>query len=136
MDTMTAIFGEPISVYTRAQALENGQLVDLTSWASSGPDGMLGGFSVPVAVTGALWGAIESIPKSQRHQDIRGRAHDVLWMGSLAARAMARDRVRDGYYKVILRSRGTRKSTRQLWINLGHDDAGAPCVTIGFPEDR
>ena len=57
------IFGEPISTYTRAQALEDGELVDVTEWASA-DKGFRGGFVVPVALTNALWGAIESIPAS------------------------------------------------------------------------
>src|ERR1035437_215853 len=32
-------WGPPISVYTREQAFEDGVLVDVTPWASSGPDG-------------------------------------------------------------------------------------------------
>jgi hypothetical protein len=43
----TDLFGEPISVYTRAQAVADGVLVDVTAWASTGPEGMLGGFTVP-----------------------------------------------------------------------------------------
>lgn len=37
---MTELFGEPISVYSRAQAIEDGFLVDVTAWAGDGPDGM------------------------------------------------------------------------------------------------
>ena len=48
-------WGAPISIYTREQAIEDGVLVDVTEWAGSGPNGMLGGFSVPVAMTRALW---------------------------------------------------------------------------------
>jgi type I site-specific restriction endonuclease len=33
---LSDIFGEPISVYTREQALADGVLVDVTAWASTG----------------------------------------------------------------------------------------------------
>ena len=56
---LTAFFGELLSVYTRQQATEDGVLVDLTAWASSGPEGMFDGFTVPVAVTRALWAVID-----------------------------------------------------------------------------
>ena len=52
------LFGEPISVYTRAQAIEDGELVDVTEWASS-KTGFMGGFTVPVAVTRSVWADIE-----------------------------------------------------------------------------
>ena len=78
-------FGEPIHAYTRAQAIADGVLVDVTRQAS--PAEMHGGFTVPVAVTAALWSAIEAIPDSLAGiADARGRLHDVLWMASLAAR--------------------------------------------------
>ncbi len=78
------LFGEPISTYTRAQAIEDGELVDVSEWASS-KTGFMGGFTVPVAVTRAVWADIENIPRGQRHQDVRGRAHDLLFMASMAA---------------------------------------------------
>ena len=54
---------EVISRYTRAQAIEDGQLVDLTEWASA-EKGFHGGYSCSVAVTAAVWGAIKAIPES------------------------------------------------------------------------
>ena len=47
-----ATFGEPINAYTRAEAIADGVLVDVTHQAS--PAEMRGGFTVPVAVTAAL----------------------------------------------------------------------------------
>ena len=46
---ITKLFGEPISVYTRAQAIEDGVLVDAGSMASEA------GFRWPVAFTAAAW---------------------------------------------------------------------------------
>lgn len=74
-----------VHVYTRSQALADGVLVDVTRQAS--PAEMLGGFTIPIAVTAALWAAIESIPASlQSIADVRGRLHDVVWMAACAAR--------------------------------------------------
>lgn len=74
-----------VHVYTRSQALADGVLVDVTRQAS--PAEMLGGFTVPVAVTAALWRAIEAVPASLGGiADVRGRLHDVLWMAAGAAR--------------------------------------------------
>jgi hypothetical protein len=52
-------WGAPISIYTREQAIEDGALVDVTEWASSGANGMLGGLTVPVVMTRALWWVVD-----------------------------------------------------------------------------
>ena len=122
-----------ISSYTREQALEDGELVDVSEWAGRGPEGMMGGFKVPVALTRSVFGTIEAIPASlEGVADVRGRAHDVLWMASLAAR---RSQGPDAHFKVILPSKGTRKRNVVLRVNICPGDDGEPVVTIGFPED-
>lgn len=123
--------------FTRRQALADGVLVDVTGQASQAE--MHGGFLAPVAVTAALWAAIEAIPPSLAGiADARGRLHDVLWMAALAVRRV-RHEPRDGgpsvTFAVHLPTAGTRKRTQRLRVEVGPDDDGAPCVTIGFPED-
>ena len=56
-DLVIAFWGDPISAYARQQPIGDGVLVEVSTWARwSGPNGMLGGFSVSVAVvTGGLW---------------------------------------------------------------------------------
>jgi hypothetical protein len=82
-------FGEPISVYSRAQAIEDGMLVDVTEWGSR-DKGFHGGYACPVAFTAAVWSDVK-VEGTRRSGDTRGRAHDVLWMSSLAMRrAMAK----------------------------------------------
>jgi hypothetical protein len=126
-----------VYTYTRANAIADGELVDLTEWAGS-EKGFLGGFTIPVAVTRALWATIEAIPKSLAGiADVRGRAHDVLWMASLAARAAAKGKDKKSRvgFSVLLPSRGTRKRNRRLLIDIGPGDNAEPVITIGFPED-
>ncbi len=48
-DTMREIFGEPIHTYTRAQAIEDGQLIDVSTTAREA------GIVWPVALTSAAW---------------------------------------------------------------------------------
>lgn len=130
--TLTELFGSPISVYTRKDAIEDGNLVDVTDQAGSGPDGMLGGFKCPVAVTSTVWGMIERIPANlDGIADVRGRLHDVLWMARCAAK-------RGGNqldFLVILPSRGSRKRNRTLRMVAGPGDAGELVITIGVAED-
>ena len=79
------LFGEVIHSYTRQQAIEDGVLIDLTEWASA-DKGFYGGFTCPVAVTATVWADIKAIPDSHSYQDVRGRAHDLLFMASLTCR--------------------------------------------------
>jgi len=73
------IFGAAIYTYTRAQAIEDGVLTDMTDWAREV------GFVCPVAVTASVWSDINDISE-QSSQDPRGRAHDLLWMARCAAK--------------------------------------------------
>ena len=128
-------FGPPVATYTRAQALEDGTLVDLSEWASA-RTGFYGGFTVPVAVTHAVWAAIEAIPGHlEGIADVRGRAHDVLWMANLAARGAAKrgEWARD--FLVILPRRGEHRQRVTLRVEIGTGDQAEPVVTIGFPSD-
>lgn len=119
--SMTETFGAPISVYTRAQAIEDGVLIDLTEWASA-DKGFIGGFKIPVAVTAAVWADIERIGKSC--QVVRGRAHDLLWMASLAARRGGNSRL----FLVLMQVGRTRKQVYKMVC--GANDDATPCITI------
>ena len=141
MRTPEDFWGEPISIYTREQAIEDGVLVDVTEWASSGANGMMGGFCVPVAMTRALWEQVDIEADDhapwrrlarQRGESTRGRAHDVLWLTSLAARRSPRaDRIPVGVVMTTEGSRG-RLVRKTLRLEAVIDGDG---VTIGFSED-
>ena len=62
--------------YTRAQAIADGVLVDLSPWASET------GFKVPVACTAELWNGYIVPPAAMKGwgQSELSRAVDVLWM--------------------------------------------------------
>lgn len=141
--SITEIFGDPISVYTREQALADGVLIDVSRWAGSGPEGMLGGFAVPVAFTQALWAVIDiddaavhatpaGILPRRRGESTRGRAHDVLWMASLAVRRGAdSDRVQ---FAVLVTKDDPAGRLRRHRLRL-EARIDAPGIVIGFPED-
>ena len=124
--TMTELYGEPISIYTREQAIEDGVLVDVTEWASAST-GFIGGFTCPVAITAAVWSLVDIDSKKGNRtcQSTRGRAHDVLFMSSLAIRrAFAR---KDDRSMFIVRL--GRKNERLLVVADGDG------ITIGNPSD-
>jgi hypothetical protein len=69
-----------ISRYTRAQAVEDGVLVDVTEQARET------GLLLPTVITDHVHHVLEDIPKESLGQDYRGRLHDVLWMAYLKLR--------------------------------------------------
>jgi hypothetical protein len=115
-------FSDPevvIVSYTRAQAIEDGVLVDVSGWASTHE--MMGGFTIPVALTSAVWALVQAPEGS--HEDTRGRAHDVLWMASLAARRhIDSDRAT---FTVRIGNEDVR-----MWIHVGPGDDAEPVATI------
>jgi hypothetical protein len=122
------IFGEPISVYTRRQAIEDGVLVDLMQ-----PETVdlvrEAGFKFPVAMTaGAFAATVAEIEKPlPEGQDIQGRLWDVLWMLACAIKsAGSTDRVK---FRVSVWN-GRRRDKVKLWSLCGPGDDGAPVVTI------
>ena len=143
--TAEALWGDPISVYTREQAIEDGVLVDVTDWAGTGPDGMLGGFTVPVAITRTLWTVLDIDPHDgeppvidwrtrvrKRGESTRGRAHDVLWLAAVAGRrSPTADRVR---YAVLMTVAGPAGRPRRIRV-LVEARIDGDGVTIGIPGD-
>ena len=115
--------------YTRAQALEDGVLIDLTEWAKEV------GFQVPVACTAAVWNGyvIPAKGTPQLGQSERGRAHDLLWMLFNAIR-----RSEGGeslLFEVIFLQGPRRHITVRFKSICGPGDHGEPVVTIMMPEE-
>jgi hypothetical protein len=136
--TMQELFGEPIYGYSRAQAVEDGELVDVTEWASA-DKGFRGGFRIPVAMTRAAWARCVEWTDADNVRtgvcnDERGRAHDVLWMASLAARRGG-TRVAFSVLRVPREGRGHKATRADLVAVCGPDDDGSPCVTIMLPDE-
>jgi len=122
--------------YTRAQALEDGVLVDLTAWAKET------GFKIPVACTSEVWHRYIVPPAGTRElgQSERGRAHDVLWMlfvaiqrqtaGRKAKRGGHREPDDQLLYQVIFLQAPNRPETVTLKSICGPGDNGEPVLTI------
>jgi hypothetical protein len=77
-----SIFGEVIYSYTRASAIDDGVLVDVSELAKRA------GFKFPVAITQAVWAGYITPPKESRKwgQSEAGRLGDTLFMLSQAIR--------------------------------------------------
>lgn len=86
MTTMEEIFGEPIDVHTRAQALADGALVEVPAGIARESR-----FVVPIALTAAAWSDCVAWGDADTErtgliQDQTGRLRDVLTMAHLAVR--------------------------------------------------
>jgi hypothetical protein len=68
-----------IHAYTRADALRDGVLLDVSATAKEA------GIRWPVALTCAVWERCVSVPRGVACQDEAGRLWDVLWMLRCAA---------------------------------------------------
>lgn len=115
--------------YTRAQAIADGVLVDVTERAREA------GFTVPVVVTQALNIAIIDIPESERGcQDVEGRLWDVLMIGYFAAKQPNPESETDRDLVVHMKTEGG-ESRHALLARIHPGDEGEPVLTIGYPED-
>lgn len=120
---------EVISAYSRAQALEDGELIDVTEAASEV------GFKLPVAITRQVHATLEDSPNAW--ESYRGRLHDVVWMAANAARAN-RDNERARVQLIITTKAAPRAGARalhELQSVIGPGDTPAAVITIGYPDD-
>ena len=139
-DTMREIFGEPIDSYTRAQAIEDGQLIDVSTVAREA------GIVWPVAMTSAAWAdCVEWTDETEARkgytgQSESGRLWDVVWMLSLAVRGALRrglDASQQPLYYSLLRTpaagRGVMPRKATLKFMVGPGDQGEPVITVMMP---
>ena len=145
--TIEETFGEVISSYSRAQAIEDGVLVDVSKVLEPCP------FKYPVAMTIAAYSAtiaaggkwvsdstgkqyLEQLDATETlklpgGQDVKGRLHDVFWMLQDAIKRMngATDRVS---FTVVVdaKGNGSRRNRVELYSVCGPGDTDAPVITI------
>jgi hypothetical protein len=118
-----------IHVYTRAQAIEDGELVDLDAGELAGLAAEAG-ILVPVAMTaGAFARYVALTPAAERAlNDVKGRAWDVLWMCWLAMRcSRGRSTLVYEFYASV---DAVEPERCRLKAVLGPDDDGRPCLTL------
>ena len=127
-------FGPVISTYTRAQAIEDGVLVDVTELAQEA------GILYPVAITCRLFNEwiTPSAVEEKHGQDVTGRLWDVISMFRFAAR---RNFSSTMHYPVIFaRAMKTtnlrlKQQTITLKATCGPGDNGEPVITIMLPSE-
>lgn len=120
---------EIISKYTRAEALADGTLVDVTERAKEA------GIRIPTAVTRAVWKEYVELSEAAKKagNDIDGRLWDILWMFRGAARRMPDEsEIQFQLYVVTTRVEPT-LVTLKATIEPGDD--GEPVITILEPQE-
>lgn len=133
-NNLETLFGEPIFSYTRAQAIADGTLVDVTSVARGF------GFCIPVAITAAAWqDCVHWTPSdsaAQTHQDEVARLRDVLWIALHAAKAAPQSEVVPFQLSRIPRDgRSNVPRLARLKMMVGPGDCGEPVITILLPNE-
>ena len=132
-DNLESCFDNLIYTYSRADAIADGMLVDVSVMTREA------GFRIPVAMTAAAWADCvtwsDSDSKRQTHQDETGRLWDVLWMASRVARRALGELVPFQFYRVPRGGRATRPRLTTLYLHIGPGDAGEPVLTILMPNE-
>lgn len=124
-----------IHTHTRAQLIEDGDLIDVSTVAREA------GFTIPVAMSRAVWAdcvewTAETAKRKETLQDEAGRLWDVLWMARLAARASGGEARRlFALLRVPVQGRGNRPRRVLLAMHIGPGDAGEPVITIMQPNE-
>lgn len=127
MSNIEDVFGPVIYTYTRAQAIEDGVLVDVSTLAAEA------GIRYPTAVTRGLWERHIAVPPRLKGlQDETGRLWDVLWIFRLAARRGGSEIV---FTVLFAEKRNMPPVKRQIKSVCGPGDDAEPVITLMLPDE-
>jgi hypothetical protein len=124
---------EVISSYSRAQAIEDGALVNVST------DAREAGFSLPVAMTSAAWAeAVTWNAENGEYQDEKGRLWDVVFMAGIAVRRNRGRRPEETSrlpYSIYRTPNVPEANELELVIAVSGGDDGEPVMTIMLPNE-
>lgn len=116
-----------IFAYTRAEAIADGVLLDVSTMAKQA------GFRYPVAVTSAVWHDCLHVPARVPWQDQTGRLWDILNVLRVAIRSAGDlDTVR---FSVRVQNNPDCAETIHLKALCGPGDHAEPVITIMYPDE-
>ena len=115
-----------ISRYTRAEAIEDGVLVDVSETAREA------GITWPVAVTCALWADLGDVPPARSYESREGRLWDLLTVLAFNARTRGGRELRFSFH---LSLPGTRRRLYEVKSVAGPGDDPAPVITVMKPDE-
>jgi hypothetical protein len=117
-----------IYAYTRADALEDGVLKDVSKMAREA------GFRYPVAVTCGVWAEYVRVPEGVGGQSESGRLWDILWMTRCAAmRSLDRGEIKVDLFVCNQDAMGPKLVTLKALVHPG--DQHEPVITIMMPHE-
>ena len=120
-----------VYAYTRAQAIEDGVLVDATIGDLA--EVTRQHFKYPVAMTASVFALMTRAVEHPKHlNDYKGVWHDILWMSR--KNVTRRFDSATHLFKVWITGAG-RKRWHELKIVCHPGDNGEPVLTIMFPEE-
>jgi hypothetical protein len=122
-----SIFGPVIYQYTRAQAIEDGVLVDVSEKAREA------GIIYPTALTAAVWEQCVTVPEKTPWQDEIGRLWDVLTVLRFAIRRSSGGQ--EVAFTVGVQNDPRGSQPVNLKALCGPGDEGEPVITIMLPHE-
>jgi hypothetical protein len=132
MNNSESIFGNVVYAYSRAQAIADGFLVDV----SQTPEAIEAGFKYPVAMTRTVWDRCIAVPDGVVGQDVAGRLWDLLYMLRIA---IQRSAGRTDMVYLELHVRNDNREGEPPVVSLksvcGPGDQGEPVITVMLPEE-
>jgi hypothetical protein len=114
-------WGEPISVYTRKQAIEDGTLIDISELAKEA------GFVYPVAITSGTWAEWIVPPEGTTDQDEKGRLWDLL---NILKWEIKKSKESDRIDFKVLFNQGNKRVWAEFNSIVGPGDEGEPVITV------
>lgn len=123
---------EVISSYSRAQALDDGVLVDVTTVAAEA------GIRFPTALSQEVHASYVAVPRGVHAQDERGRAWDILWMLRLRLRGRPVSELLQGpaYFTVLVRNDNRKAVPVRFAAHCTLEgEGGTPVLTVMLPSE-
>jgi hypothetical protein len=141
-DPMTEFFGEPIYIYTPAQAVEDGVLLHLNPATA-----LEAGYTIPVLLTPGAYAEAIEWTRDDPWQSEDARFWDVLSVGRAAAKAALAspgERTMFRVYRVPNRTKSGAMSRAEIASRSaflvctveGYDGQGGACITISLWEEQ
>jgi hypothetical protein len=120
---------EMIHTYTRAEAIADGVLVDVSEMAKEAR------FKYPVALTRAAYVKYVEVPEGMTGQDEQGRLWDILNMLRFAAvKSRGESEI---LFKLYVRVQKGDRKPRLVTLKsvCGPNDDASPCITVMMPDE-
>lgn len=117
-----------IHSYTRAEAIEDGFLVDVSDTAKEA------GFLYPVALTATVYRDYVEVPEGVEGQDESGRLWDILF---LCRHKIKRSNGGTTCFFYLLVKNDNNKDAERVRLKAvcGANDDASPCITVMMPDE-